>query len=214
MKLYINNISKSFKKNLVLDDITCELESGKVYGFVGRNGCGKTMLFRAISGLINVDSGTIGLEDKLLHRDFDVLPGLGMVLENADLYPGKSGFDNLKYLAGINNKIDDDTIRATISRVGLNPDDHKSYRKYSLGMKQKLRIAQAVMEAPDIIILDEPTNGLDEESVAALRRIVQEEKERGAMILMASHNREDIESLANEIFFMEQGKIKEHKVND
>jgi ABC-2 type transport system ATP-binding protein len=137
-----------------------------------------------------------------------------MVLENADLYPGKSGFDNLKYLAGINNKIDDDTIRATISRVGLNPDDHKSYRKYSLGMKQKLRIAQAVMEAPDIIILDEPTNGLDEESVAALRRIVQEEKERGAMILMASHNREDIESLANEIFFMEQGKIKEHKVND
>ncbi len=207
MILKVNNISKSIKKNKLLNGISLELESGKVYGFVGRNGSGKTMLFRAISGMIKVDEGTIEINDKVLHKDFDVLPGLGMLLENADMFPNKTGLDNLLYLSMIRKQIGEKEARGAMMRVGLNPDEKKSYRKYSLGMKQKLRIAQAIMEQNDVLIFDEPTNGLDREAVEKFKTIVEEEKKRGAMVLLASHNKEEIEFLSDMIFTLDAGQI-------
>ena len=197
MVLTVQNISKTIKKRAILCDVSGEFESGKVYGFIGRNGSGKTMLFRAISGLIKPDRGEIILDGKRLHHDMDVLPSLGMIIENADMYPGLTGKKNLVYLAKIKGIATENDICNAITRVGLDPDDKRTYRKCSLGMKQRLKIAQAIMEKPDIIILDEPTNGLDEDGVKLLHNIVSEEKKRGALILLSSHNKEDIEQLAD-----------------
>ncbi len=207
MKLIIDHISKTIKGRTILDDINLKFENGKVYGFVGRNGSGKTMLFRAVSGLMNIDSGRIVLDDKILHKDMEVLPSLGLIIENAGLFGEYTGYKNLKLLANINKKIGDEEIKEAILLVGLDPDDKRTYKKYSLGMKQRLVIAQAIMEKPDIILLDEPTNALDEKGVREIRDIIKKEKDRGALILLASHNKEDIESLADKVYFMENGKI-------
>lgn len=208
MKLIIENVAKKIKGKVILDNINAVLENGRVYGFVGRNGSGKTMLFRAISGLIRVTSGKIILDGKELHQDMDVLPSLGMILENAGLFPDLTGMENLEFLAGIKKLIGKEEISDAIRRVGLDPKDKRSYRKYSLGMKQRLKIAQAIMEKPDILILDEPTNGIDEDGVELVRKIVMEEKERGAMVLISSHNREDIKLLSDEIFHMKDGRME------
>lgn len=207
MELIAENINKNIRKTKILSDISLYLESGNIYGFVGRNGSGKTMLFRALSGLMRIDSGSITWGGKTLHKDFSVLPGLGIILENAGLYPNYTGMENLLYLASLTKKIGREEIRNAISRVGLNPDDKRLYGKYSLGMKQRLAIAQAVMEEPDVIMLDEPTNGLDEAGVEEIRRVILEEKERGALILVASHNREDIQILADELYRVENGRV-------
>lgn len=207
MKLTVNQIRKTIRGKVILDDVSMELEDHKVYGFVGRNGSGKTMLFRAVSGLMRIDSGTICYDEKLLHRDMEVLPSLGIVIENAGLYNDLTGFRNLKKLAGYRKCISDDEIKEALERVGLEPDDRRKYYKYSLGMKQRLAIAQAIMEHPDVIMLDEPTNGLDEEGVERIRHIILEEKERGAIILLASHSREDIELLADQVYTMKEGVL-------
>lgn len=207
MELTADNISKTIQKKKILSDINLHLYSGKIYGFVGRNGSGKTMLFRALSGLMSVDSGRIALDGKILHKDFNVLPSLGIVLENAGLYPGLTGEENLMYLANLTKRIGKDEVREAICRVGLEPEDKRTYVKYSLGMKQRLAIAQAVMERPDVIMLDEPTNALDEKGVEEIRKIILEEKERGAMILLASHNKEDISLLVDCLYKMENGHI-------
>lgn len=209
MKLIVENLSKKIKDKTILNNINLELESGNVYGFVGRNGCGKTMLFRAISGLINIDSGKVILDDKELHVDMQILPDMGIILENAGLYTEFTGKKNLEILSKIRNKISSEDIDDAIRRVGLDPDDKRTVRKYSLGMKQRIALAQAIMEHPLIIILDEPTNALDEDGVKKIRQIIMEEKERGSMILLASHNREDIEQLADKVFYMVDGEIKE-----
>ena len=156
---------------------------------------------------MSVTSGRITWNGKVLHRDFSVLPSLGILLENVRLYSNMTGMDNLRYLASINCKIGDDEIRYALKRVGLNPDDRRIYQKYSLGMKQRIAIAQAVMEKPDVIMLDEPTNSLDEAGVEAIRRLIMEEKKRGAVILLASHNQEDIRILADCIYRIDKGKI-------
>lgn len=209
MKLTASHISKSIRGKVILSDISLELESGKVYGFVGRNGSGKTMLFRALSGLMGVDSGTVEWEGKTLSRDFQVLPSLGLIIENVSLYPGLTGVQNLAYLAALTKKIGSEEIRRAIVRVGLDPDDKRTYRKYSMGMKQRLAIAQAIMEGPAVIMLDEPTNGLDESGVELVRKLILEEKERGALILLASHSKEDIKLLSDVCLRMEDGKIAE-----
>lgn len=139
----------------------------------------------------------------------EVLPNMGLTLENAGLYPELTGFQNLKILSQIRKVISDEEIKQSISKVGLNPDDKRSFRKYSMGMKQRLIIAQAIMEKPDIIILDEPTNALDESGVIEVRNIIEEEKQRGAIILLASHNRQDIDILADHIYILNQGNIME-----
>ncbi len=208
MELIVRNVSKTIKGNKVLDNISLELQSGKIYGFVGRNGSGKTMLFRALSGLMRVDEGEVILDGKILHKDIQVLPSLGIVIENAGLYPEFTGLKNLQLLAGINKKIKTEDIKVAIERVGLEPMDKRTFRKYSLGMKQRLVIAQAIMEKPDIIMLDEPTNALDESGVALVRSIIAEEKGRGAIILLASHNKEDIQLLADQVHHMEHGKAE------
>lgn len=209
MKLVADNISKKIGNKDILKNINLHLESGNVYGFVGRNGSGKTMLFRALSGLINISSGRILLDDKELHKDMRVLDNVGIVIENAGLYPELTGFANLKLLAKLKNKIDDEQIKTAIRRVGLQPEDKRTFKKYSLGMKQRIVIAQAIMEQPDILMLDEPTNALDEEGVELIRQIINEEKERGAMVLIASHNKEDIELLTDKVFLMNDGILRE-----
>lgn len=208
MKLVVNNISKSIKGKSILDNVTLEMEQGRVYGFVGRNGSGKTMLFRALSGLMNVDSGEIIWNGNQLHKDFSVLPELGIMLENAGLYPNLTGLENLMYLASFRNKIGKSEIVKAIHRVGLDAEDKRVFGKYSLGMKQRLVIAQAIMESPDIIMLDEPTNGLDEGGVEQIREIIKQEKERGALILLASHNKEDMRILADELYSVADGRIE------
>lgn len=209
MKLIAENISKTIRGKKILSEISLELEGGKIYGFTGPNGSGKTMLFRALSGLMFVDSGIIRWNGGVLRRDFSVLPSLGIILENVSLYSNLTGFQNLKYLADIKGKIHNKEIREALKRVGLDPDDRRTYRKYSLGMKQRLAIAQAVMEKPDVIMLDEPTNGLDDEGVEIVRRLILEEKERGALILLASHNSNDISLLTDLVYRIDNGTLRE-----
>lgn len=207
MDLIAEHICKKIKKNPILDDINIKLKSGNVYGFVGRNGCGKTMLFRALSGLMHIDSGKVIVNNKILHKDMNIIDSLGLVLENAGLYNEFTGYKNLKILADINKIISENEIRQVLSDVGLDPYDKRTVRKYSLGMKQRLIIAQALMEHPNIIMLDEPTNALDENGVLVIRNLILREKERGALILLASHNKEDISVLADRVYYMESGKI-------
>ena len=207
MELLAKEICKKIQNKTILDSITLRLYSGHVYGFAGPNGCGKTMLFRALSGLISIDSGTITLDGQVLRHDFSVLPSLGIIIENVGLYPGLTGFQNLEYLAAMKNEIGKKEIRHALTRVGLDPDDRRTYKKYSLGMKQRLAIAQAIMEKPDIIMLDEPTNALDRNGVKLIRDIIMEERNRGALILLASHNPDDLGLLADQLFEMENGRI-------
>lgn len=207
MELIVTNISKKIKRNVILSNISLYLKSGNIYGFVGPNGSGKTMLFRALSGLMKVDSGEIRLDEKVLKKDIDILPNLGIILENAWLYPEFTGMENLEMLAKVNKKVQREEIENTIRRVGLNPADKRLYRKYSLGMKQRIVIAQAIMEQPDILMLDEPTNALDENGIDKIRHIILEEKERGALILIASHNKEDITLLADQVFYINNGSL-------
>lgn len=154
MELIAEKINKTIRKKVILSDVSLNLKSGKIYGFAGRNGSGKTMLFRALSGLMGIDSGSIVWNQKILHKDFSVLPSLGIVIENAGLYPNLTGVQNLTYLANLTKRIGKDEIERAISRVGLDPQDKRRYGKYSLGMKQRLVIAQAIMEKPDVIMLD------------------------------------------------------------
>lgn len=209
MKLEAVNISKTIKNNKILSEVSLSLDGGSIYGFTGKNGSGKTMLFRALSGLMKIDSGMVVYDGQVLHKDIEVIPRLGIVLENAGLYTEFSGFKNLKMLAKLNNLIGDKEIIEAIDRVGLDPYDKRPVRKYSLGMKQRLVIAQAVMEKPDVIMLDEPTNSIDENGVELVRSIINEEKNRGALILLASHSREDISILADKVFQIKNGVIKD-----
>ena len=209
MELIAENVNKTIDKKIILNDVSLKLRSGMIYGFVGRNGSGKTMLFRALSGLMSIDSGTVSFDGKVLHKDFDVLPDLGIMIENAGLYPQLSGFDNLKRLSSIRKKADDDTIREYIRTVGLDPDDKRPFRKYSLGMKQRLVFAQAIFEDQKILMLDEPTNAMDDSGVQMVRDILLERK-KDSIILIASHNHEDIDLLADEKYRVSNGRfIKE-----
>lgn len=212
MILTAERISKTIRGREILRDVSLELHSGKVYGFVGRNGSGKTMLFRALSGLMGLTSGTVRWGDQVLKRDFAVLPNLGIVLENVGLYPNLTGLENLRYLANIRKKCTQEDLRVVLERVGLNPDDKRTYGKYSLGMKQRLAIAQAIMEKPDVLMLDEPTNALDSEAVAQVRDIITQEKERGALVLLASHNYEDIRLLSDQVYCLASGRLREEGV--
>lgn len=209
MELIVENVKKTIDKKIILDNVNLRLKNGKIYGFVGKNGSGKTMLFRALSGLMKIDSGTIMLDGKLLHKDFDVLPDLGIIIENAGLYPHLSGFDNLKRIATIRKVADDETIMKYIKMVGLDPYDKRPYKKYSLGMKQRLVFAQSIFEGQRVLMLDEPTNALDDMGIELVRDILLKRKKE-SLILIASHNHEDIEILADEIYRVSEGRfIKE-----
>lgn len=186
MRVVLRNVCKDIKGARVLDNVNLELESGRVYGFKGKNGSGKTMLMRAISGLIKV-KGEIEIDGKILGKDFTFPPSIGILIENPSFISNYTGFENLKTLASIRERIDDDKIRQTLTEVGLEPDDKRTFKKYSLGMKQRLGIAAAIMEDPDIIILDEPINALDDSGTEQVRQILLKHKQRGALIIIACH---------------------------
>ncbi len=207
MVLTVSHLNKKIKGKTVLDDVCVEFESGKIYGIVGRNGSGKTMLFRALTGLIQPDSGEVLLNGAKLHKDMEVLPDCGILIENAGLYPELNGVENLKFLTKLNKNVSLDVIRETIQKVGLDPADKRPFSKYSLGMKQRLVFAQAIFEQPKVLFLDEPTNALDEEGVQMIRTLILEQKQKDHIILIASHNREDIDILVDETYRMSEGKL-------
>ena len=208
MTLTAQHVCKTIRRTPILQDVNLTLEGGTIYGFVGRNGSGKTMLFRALSGLMKLSGCTVSLGGQVLHRDFAVLPSLGIVLEHVGMYPNLTGVENLRYLAGLTGRAGASDIRTALERVGLDPDDKRTYRKYSLGMKQRLAIAQAIMEKPDVLMLDEPTNGLDDDGVRKIRDLILAEKAQGTIVLLASHNQEDIRILSDHLFRMEQGRLE------
>ncbi len=205
----VRNICKTIRGNRVLYDVSCDLEDGKIYGIYGRNGSGKTMLMRCVLGLIHADSGTVKIDGKVIGKEMDFPKSAGAIIENPSFFSYATGYENLKMLADIRRRISEDEVREAIRRVGLDDRDRRNVSRYSLGMRQRLAIAQAVMESPDILVLDEPTNGLDEQGVDMFREIIQKEKERGALILIASHNKEDIELLADVKLHMSGGRLDE-----
>jgi ABC-2 type transport system ATP-binding protein len=208
-QIIINNATKHLKGRTILDNVSLTLDKGGLYGFFGTNGSGKTMLFRAICGLIHLTSGKISVFGEKIDVDVSFPKNLGVIIESVGFWGEYTGFKNLKMLASIRHKISDKEIKNAISRVGLDPNDKRTYKKYSLGMKQRLAIAQAIMEYPDLLILDEPTNALDEDGVELIRNVLTEEQKRGATILIASHNKEDISSLCSRKFKMSEGCLQE-----
>lgn len=211
MKLTVKNYTKKIKNKIILEDINLDLCSGNVYGFYGRNGSGKTMLFRAISTLIFPTEGDVLIDGKsIINNDYD-LSNFGLLIETPNFYPYLSGFDNLDLLYRINNKKDIAHIDDILKKLDLYDNKDKKYKEYSLGMKQKLRIAQAIMENQQIIILDEPTNGLDEKAIKNLHNIILDLKKQNKIVLLASHNIEDLKFLCDKIFYLSNGKLKDKK---
>lgn len=206
-KIEIRGLNKEIKGVPVLIDINLDMEGGKVYGLKGKNGSGKTMLMRAICGLIVPTSGTVTINGEVLGKQISFPRSVGVLIENPSFIAGYTGFKNLQVLASIQNRIGDEEIRETIQQVGLDPDDKRTYRKYSLGMKQRLGIAAAVMEKPDIVILDEPINALDENGALKVRDILKEQKDRGAVIILACHDSEELALLSDEIIQIAEGRI-------
>lgn len=211
--IQLQNVTKRIKENTVLDNVSYTFKSGFVYGLYGQNGSGKTMLLRAISGLINLDSGSIFIDGEKLHDKIEFPPETGIVIENMELLPECSAKRNLQMLAKIKNIADEKDIIFSLERVGLDPDSDKKVKKFSLGMKQRLNIAQAIFENQKIILLDEPTNALDEDAVQLIYKIIIEEKSRGATIIVATHHKEDLKEVCDVILKIAEGKIVEENEN-
>ena len=202
----ISNVTKDIKGTKVLNNVSLSLESGKAYGIVGRNGSGKSMLLKAVCGLINATEGEIKVFDKAI-KNGNFPDSTGIIIENPGFLPQYSAFKNLKILASINNTISDEKINETIVLVGLDPNNKKPVRKYSLGMKQRLGIAQALMEEPKLLILDEPMNGLDSEGVKQIRELLLKLISKSVTILLTSHNSEDINEICDYVYNMENGVL-------
>ena len=207
MEIVLNNVTKTLHGTKIIDNISLRLTSGHVYGLQGYNGSGKTMLMRLIAGLLLPTSGTVRIDGRTLGKDLDFPPSIGVLLENPAFLPAYTGVENLQLIASLRGVADDAQIMAAISRVGLDPKDKRKYKKYSLGMKQRLGIACAVFEKPDIIILDEPTNALDTDGVELVSEIISQERARGALIVLASHEKEYLHGLSDEIYTVENGRI-------
>lgn len=208
----INNLSKKIKNNIILNNINVNFSYGEINGIVGINGSGKTMLFKTICGLTNATSGTIYVFNKLI-KNGEFPDDTGIIIESPGFLSNYSGFKNLQILASIKNIISDDDIKYFIELVGLNPNDNRPVKKYSLGMKQRLGIAQALMEKPKLLILDEPMNALDESGVQLVRKILLDLKNKGVTILLASHNKDDINSLCDNIYEIKNGNFTKLKLN-
>lgn len=208
MKIEICKLSKIIDKNIILNDVNMNLESGNIYGFVGRNGSGKTMLLKMICGFVNPSSGNILIDDESIFQKNYFNNNIRALIEKPKFIDSLSGFDNLKLLANINNTIDDNTINYWLDKTGLLDEKNKLYSKYSLGMKQKLGIIQVLMENPPIMIFDEPLNGIDEKSANIVRDILLKEKENGKLILISTHIKEDIETLCNVIYKFDNGNVQ------
>lgn len=209
MRIELKEVSKNIKGAKVLDQVTYTFEDARVYGLQGHNGSGKSMLIRAICGLIRCSSGEVILDGKTVGKDIEFPDSVGLLLEKPAFLGECSGFDNLKQIAAIQGRVSDEEIRAAIAEVGLDPEDQKKYRKYSLGMKQRLGIAGAIMMEPKLLILDEPTNALDEDGIALVREIVRKKRGEGRIIIIASHDKEVLAAVADEILVMKEGRLQD-----
>lgn len=203
----IKNYCKSIKSRPILNNVSYNFEYGKIYGIYGHNGSGKTMLLRAIAGLLVPDSGSVVIDGKVLHKDMSFPPSIGIVIENMNLLPQYNAFDNLKILGKIKKTATDEDIKTALERVGLKSD--LKVKKFSLGMKQRLNIAQAVFEKQKIILLDEPTNALDNDGVQLIYKLLKEEKERGALVFITTHHKEDLEEVCDVVLEMTEGELHE-----
>ena len=203
----VKNVSKSFKGIPVLNDVNITCRSGKIYGIVGYNGSGKTVLFKCICGFLHADAGEISVNGKVMGKELDMLENAGIIIEEPGCIRNLSGYRNLEYLYCITHKKDAAVIHSAMLKVGLDPCSKKKVCHYSLGMRQRLAIAQATMEDQAILILDEPMNGLDQEGVAEMRKFFSEQKVMGKLILLASHNKDDIELLCDEVYEMNHGVL-------
>lgn len=206
----VENVTKYFKQEKVLDDVNMNLETGHIYGIVGKNGAGKTVLFKIIAGFIKPSSGKVTVAGKIIGVDRDFPDSLGLIIETPGFLSQYNAYQNLLYLANINNKISKEDVKESIRMVGLDPGSNKKVGKFSLGMRQRLGIAQAIMENPNLIILDEPMNGLDKKGIEDVKELLLKLKDDGKTILMASHYAEDME-ICDEVFQMEDGKLGDMK---
>lgn len=201
----VQNVVKRFRDQVVLKNVSISFEKGKIHGIVGRNGSGKTVLFKCICGLMHPEEGVILVNGKRVGRDVDMPEDIGAIIEAPGFLPNYSGYKNLRFLANIRRKIGKEEILNVLETVGLDPESRKHVGKYSLGMRQRLGIAQAIMEDPEILILDEPMNGLDNAGVQDIRALLLELKAQGKTILLASHNHEDIAALCDTVHEMDGG---------
>ena len=203
----IKNVGLILQKNEILKDISVHFERGKIHGLIGRNGSGKTMLMKCICGFVKPTAGEILVDGKRIGKDCDFPQNAGIIIETPGVIPYYSGYKNLKLLADLRGKISREDIRKTMEQVGLNPDLKRYVRKYSLGMRQRLGLAQAIMENPDLLVLDEPMNGLDKDGVADMRQYLLDLKSQGKTILIASHSAEDIDILCDTVCEMDKGRL-------
>ena len=204
----VKDVCKYFGKTQVLDHVNMECRQGEITGIIGRNGAGKTVLFKIICGLLSLDSGEILINGIKRERQADVLPSVGIIIEEPAFLKNYSGIKTLEYLYTINNKNNRRYLESNMEKVGLDPKSKKHVGKYSMGMRQRLAIAQSIMEEPEFLILDEPFNGLDSHGVNEMRELFLELKKRGKVILIASHNSEDINILCDNVYSMESGILK------
>ncbi len=210
--IFVENVTKVFGGQDALKNVSAKFEMRKIYGIAGRNGSGKTVLLKCICGLLYPTAGTITVDGKIVGKDVDYPENIGFIIETPGFLPRYSGLKNLKYLASVRGRVQEDEIRKCMELVGLDPDDKKRVGNYSLGMRQRLGIAQALMENPDILILDEPMNALDHNGVEDIRMVLLEMKEKGKLIIIASHVRDDIDILCDEVYGMDAGILK--KIED
>ncbi|WP_062200943.1 ATP-binding cassette domain-containing protein [Massilibacterium senegalense] len=209
--IIVKNLSKKLKGHYVLKNINLSISKGEICGFKGRNGSGKTMFLRCISGLLRPSEGEIFIDGSKLEDNFP--KSMGIIIEYPGFIPSYTGFKNLKLIAQINKKIDDNEIKKVLKAVGLDPDDGRKVKKYSLGMKQRLGIAQAIMEKPELLILDEPTNALDREGIALMRNIFLKMKNQGTTILLASHDHDELKAICDNIYTIDNGILIEKESN-
>ena len=212
MKIKIVNLNKTIKKAPILLEINMELDGGHIYGLKGKNGSGKTMLMREICGLIMPTSGQISINDEVLGKDISFPRSIGVLMENPSFISNYTGLINLQVLASIQKRIGNDEIKQAILEVGLDPEDKRTYKKYSLGMKQRLGIAAAIMEKPEIVILDEPINALDDTGAKLVRDILHKLRDEGSLVILACHDTEELEFLSDEIFTLSEGKMIGHDI--
>ena len=207
----LENVSKTFKDKTVLQPLDLTIETGKITGFIGRNGSGKTVLFKLICGLMLPTTGTVTVDGVQIGKERDFAPDAGVLIETPSFISYESGLRNLRDLAAIQKKITVEQVKDAIRLVGLDPDDKKRVGKYSLGMRQRLGIAQAIMENPSLIILDEPMNGLDKEGVEDMRTLFAKLRDEGRTILLASHTAEDIDILCDSVYELDKGAIRKDR---
>ncbi|WP_249304330.1 ABC transporter ATP-binding protein [Qiania dongpingensis] len=206
-EIVVTDLSKHFRETQALKHINLRFEGGRIYGLVGRNGSGKTVLLKCICGLLYPSEGYVSVNGKIIGKEIDFSENIGFIIEQPGFLHQYSGLKNLKLLSGLRRKADKEVLKMWMKKVGLNPNSRKPVGKYSMGMKQRLGWAQVLMEEPDIIILDEPFNGLDERGVEEFRKLLLDFKAEGKLVILSSHSKEDIQILCDEIVRLDQGEL-------